>query len=174
MKILIVYPEYPKSFWSLNRTIEMFSSKAKFPPKELLHLSVLLPITWQRKFVDMNTSKLSKREMEWADYIFISANEKQHASTIKTIKRCNCIHKKIVACGPLFTEYTEEFENVEHLLLDNIEITLPELIDDLESQKTKKVYHSNPFYEIRRFAESYYSVTSISDKFSRNIKLSYY
>ncbi len=174
MKVLMIYPEYPKTFWSFNHVLEMFSTTAAFPPKELLHLSILLPITWERKIVDMNTQKLNKKEIQWADYIFISANEKQYSSTIKTIKNCNCLQKKIVACGPLFTEYVEDFDNVEHLLLDNIEITLPLLINDLENKKSKKVYHSNPFFEIRRFTESYYSLTSISDNFSRNIQLSYY
>ena len=174
MKILIVYPEYPKTFWSFNHFFELFSKKETFPPKELLHLSILLPITWERKLVDMNTRKISKAELQWADYILISANEGQYDSTLKTIKSCCSRHKKIVASGPLFTEYAEEFEGVEHLLLDNIEITLPELVHDLENQKTKKVYHSNPFFEIRKFTESYYSLTSISDNFSRNIQLSYY
>lgn len=171
MKILIVYPEYPKSFWSFNRALELISNKSIFPPKELLRISILLPITWERKLVNLNSSKLKESDIKWADYVFISSNEKQSDSTIKTINKCISRGVKIVACGSLFTEYFEEFDNVNHLILDNINMSLPELINDLENEKTKKVYHSNPFFEIRRSTESYYSLTTISDSFSRNIQM---
>lgn len=162
MKVLIICPRQQKSTWKVNKILTIFSKKTTFPPKELLLISILLPITWDRKIIDMNTDKLSKKHIRWADYIFINANESQYNTTIKTIKRCNSYNKKIIACGSLFTEYFEEFENLEHLALDNMRTTLPQLIDDLENNKQKKVYHSNPFYEIRKYSEPYYSLANFS------------
>ena len=78
-----------------------------------------------------------------------------------------------MACGSLFTEYFEEYENVEHLVLDDIRKTLPQFINDIEENKTKKVYHSNPLFEIRKFTEPYYSLANISDGLSQNIQLSH-
>lgn len=173
MNILIVYPKFPTPFWSFTNTSKLVSEKKTFSPKDLLIISILLPITWERKLIDLNTDKLKKKDIRWADYILISAKEEQHNSTIKTIKKCNSLSTKIIASGALFTEYWEEFKNVEHWVLDDIRITLPLLINDLEEEKPKKVYHSNPFFEIRRFTESYYSLTGISGNFSQNIQLSH-
>lgn len=173
MNVLIVYPKFRENFLSFKKALKLVSKKSAIPPKELLITSILLPITWDRKLVDMNSEKLKKRDILWADYIFISANEEQYNSTIKTIEKCNSLDRKIVASGSLFTEFFEEFENIEHLVLDDIRITLPLLIYDLENEKPVKVYHSNPFFEIRRFTESYYSLANFTTNFSQNIQLSY-
>lgn len=170
MKILLVYPKYPDTSWSLNSMFNLSSNKNTFVPKDLLLISVLLPITWERKLVDLNKEKLSKKDILWADYIFIHANEKQYKSAVKSIDTFTLLNKKVVACGSLFTEYVEEFENVDYLVLDNIRATLPQFINDLENEKPQKVYHSNPFFEIRKAVESYYSLATISGKFSENIQ----
>lgn len=173
MKILIVHPEYSKSFWSVENLFKMSSKKSKFPPKEILRTSILLPITWEKEIVNLNEEKLSKDKILWADYIIINAEEKQFNSAKKIIQKCEFFHKKVAGCGSLFNEYAEEFEHVDHLILDDIKITIPLFVNDLENNKSKKIYHSNPFFEIRKYTESYYSVTNISDSFSRNINLAY-
>ncbi|NQU52856.1 MAG: hypothetical protein HQ522_09995 [Bacteroidetes bacterium] len=171
MKILIVYPKFAEAFWSFTNAIKLVSKKSIFPPKDLLVVSIHLPITWERKLIDLNTDKLKRRDILWADYILISAEEKQQISAIKIIEKCNSLGRKIVASGSLFTEYSEEFENVDHLVLEDVRISLPLLINDLENEEPKKVYHSNPFFEIRKFTESYYTITNISESLSQNIQL---
>lgn len=173
MKVLIISPSKPKTIGKFNKLLTIFSKKNTFPPKELLLISILLPITWDRKIIDMDTNKLGTKDIKWADYIFINANETQYNTAIKTIKKCNSLNKKIIACGSLFTEYFDEFENLEHLALDNIRTTLPQLINDLENKKQKKVYHSNPFFEIRKSSESYYSLANFSRRFLDSIQLAY-
>jgi len=173
MNVLVVYPELYKSFWSLINPSKIVSEESIFPPKELIVISILLPITWERKIVDLNKEKLKDDDIVWADYIIISAKEEQHKSTIQTIEKCNSKGIKIIGSGSLFTEYSEEFENVEHLVLDDIRVSLPLLINDIEYENPQKIYRSNPFNEIRRFTGSYYSVSSVSGSFSRNIQLSH-
>lgn len=173
MNILIIYPEFPKTFWSFTNALNIVSKKSISPPKETLLISILLPITWKRKQIDLNSEKLKNSDILWADYIFLSAKEEQYKSTIKIIEKCNLIGKKIVASGSLFSEYFEEFENVEHLVLDDIRITLPLFINDLENERLKKIYHSNPFFEIRKITEPYFSLSNFSDSFSQNIEMSF-
>lgn len=173
MNILIVYPKYNKTEWRFTDLFKRGSDKPAFPPKESLMMSILLPITWERKHVDLNAEKLKRTDVLWADYVFISANEEQYQSTTQIIKMCNSLSSKIVACGSLFTEYFEDFKNVEHLVLDDFRITLPQLINDLENEIPEKVYHSNAFFEIRRYSETYYSLKSLAGRLSQNIKISY-
>lgn len=173
MNILIVYPKFFRPFWSFANTSKLVSEKSTLPPKELLKISIHLPITWERKLIDLNNEKMKKADILWADYIFLSAKEEQYNSTLQTIEKCKILSKKIVACGSLFSEYYEEFEHLEHLVLDDTRTTLPQLINDLENEEPHKVYHSNPFFEIRKLTESYYSLTNISGSFSQNIQLSH-
>jgi hypothetical protein len=173
MNALIIYPEFPKTFWSFTNFLKTVSNKPVLAPKELLKTSILLPITWERKLIDLNSEKLKKSDILWADYIFISAKEEQIKSTFKFIERCKLLGKKIVGTGSLFNDIFEEFEQVDNLILDDMRITLPLFINDIENKKTKKIYHSNPFFEIRKFTESYYSLTSFSDSFPQNIQMSF-
>lgn len=173
MNILIVYPKFPETFWGFSNVLKLVPKKPTFPPKELLIISILLPITWERKLIDLNTENLKRSDILWADYIFISAKEEQYNSAVKTIEKCNSFDKKVIASGSLFTEYFEEFENVGHRVLDDIRITLPLFINDLENEKPQKVYHSNPFFEIRKFTGSYSSLASISDNISQNVHFFY-
>ena len=46
MKALLLYPRFPQSFWSYNRTIEMVGLKALMPPLGLITVAALLPQHW--------------------------------------------------------------------------------------------------------------------------------
>jgi radical SAM superfamily enzyme YgiQ (UPF0313 family) len=142
MKILLVYPEYPNSFWSFKHAIKVSSKKAVFPPLGLLTIASLLPSEWDKKLVDMNTEKLYDKDIEWADFVFISAMVIQRKSTGEVIKKCRSMGKKSVAGGPLFTSEPEEYTDVDHLVLDEAEVTLPLFLKDLESNHPKHIYSS--------------------------------
>lgn len=142
MKILLVYPEYPDTFWSFRHAIKVSTKKAVFPPLGLLTVASLLPADWQKKLVDMNTNRLQTSDIQWADYVFISAMVVQRQSTMEVIRKCRALNKKTVAGGPLFINQYEEFTGVDHLVLDEAEITLPLLLKDIEKGCPQHIYTS--------------------------------
>ncbi|MGB3860529.1 MAG: hypothetical protein WA915_00480, partial [Candidatus Aminicenantaceae bacterium] len=73
MKILLIYPKYPDTFWSFKYALKFVSKKASFPPLGLLTVAAMLPKEWDKRLVDMNASALAEEDLEWADYVFISA-----------------------------------------------------------------------------------------------------
>jgi radical SAM superfamily enzyme YgiQ (UPF0313 family) len=143
MKILMVYPEYPDSYWSFKHSLKFVFKKAAFPPLGLLTIAAILPKDWQKKVVDMNVSKLREDDLRWADYVFISAMVVQKASAKKVIKTAKSLGKKVVLGGPLFTTEPEQFEEADHLLLNEAEITLPLFLDDLSKGCAKKKYSAD-------------------------------
>ena len=147
MKILLVYPEYPDTFWSFKYALRFVSKKAAHPPLGLLTVATILPKKWEKKLIDLNIEKLKTKDILWADYIFIGAMGAQYNSTVDVIDRCKSHGKKIVAGGPLFTEDYEKFENVDHLVLNEAEITLPQFLHDLENGSAKKIYQTHEFAE---------------------------
>ena len=73
MKILLVYPDYEETFWSFKRVLKILGKKASFPPLGLLTVGSMLPVSWEKKLIDMNTDMLKDEHIKWADYVFISA-----------------------------------------------------------------------------------------------------
>ena len=73
MNVLLTYPEYPDTFFSFKHSLHFISRKAALPPLGLITISAQLPATWERKLVDLNTSPLLTSDLQWADYVFISA-----------------------------------------------------------------------------------------------------
>jgi len=128
MNILMVYPKYPNTFWSFKHALKFVSKKATFPPLGLLTVASLLPEKWDKKLVDMNVNDLSDKDILWADFVFISAMSIQSESANKIIERCIKLKTKIVAGGPLFTSSYEYYNNVDHLVLNEAEITLPQFL----------------------------------------------
>ncbi|HCS49183.1 MAG TPA: B12-binding domain-containing radical SAM protein, partial [Candidatus Aminicenantes bacterium] len=149
MKILLVYPKYPDTFWSFKYALKFISKKASFPPLGLLTVASLLPEEWEKKLIDMNVSALTEKYLEWADYVLISAMVVQKRSAIEVIRRCKKLGIKVVAGGPLFTMGYEEFEGVDHFVLNEAESTLPPFLDDLKNGCGRHIYTSKEWPDIR-------------------------
>ena len=81
MKILLVYPKYPTTFWSFTYALKFISKKASLPPLGLLTVSAMLPAGWEVRLADKNTGPLTDADLRWADYVFLSAMSIQRAST---------------------------------------------------------------------------------------------
>ena len=143
MKILLVNPDIPPTFWSFKKALKFISRKAVVPPLGLLTVAKILPQEWETKQVDMTTSKLHDRDLKWADYVFITAMFIQRKSADIVIERCHKLGKKVVADGPLFNGIPEQYEQVDHLLLREAEITLPLFVKDIQNGYARKVYHTH-------------------------------
>ncbi|MFA6455768.1 MAG: B12-binding domain-containing radical SAM protein, partial [Bacteroidota bacterium] len=148
MNILLVYPEYPTSFWSFKHALQFVSKQASFPPLGLLTVASLLPKDWNKKLVDLNTRQLTDEEIRWADYVFLSAMSIQSASAHAVIDRCKTLNAVIVAGGPLFTSSYEQYEHVDHLVLNEAEITLPLFLHDLAAGTPQHLYRTEEWADI--------------------------
>ena len=127
MRILMVYPEFPDTFWSFKHALKFIRKKASFPPLGLLTIAALLPAEWDKRLVDMNVQSLSRADLEWADYVFVSAMVAQRESTRAVIARCQEAGVPIVAGGPLFLGEWRDFRDVTHFVLGEGELTLAAL-----------------------------------------------
>jgi radical SAM superfamily enzyme YgiQ (UPF0313 family) len=143
LKILLVYPHYPDTFWSFKHALKFISKKAAFPPLGLLTVAAMLPPEWDKKLVDLNVHRLSDKDIKWADYVFISAMSVQQKSAREVITRCQDFGVKIVAGGPLFTTGYAEFNGVDHFVLGEAEVTLQPFLDDLRQGAAKPIYYCN-------------------------------
>ena len=172
MKILMVYPMYPDTFWSFKHALKFVSKKASFPPLGLLTVAALLPKDWTKKLIDMNANQLIDDDILWADFVFISAMSVQSESADDVIQRCIKLNAKIVAGGPLFTSSPELYENINHLILNEAEITLPQFLNDFNSGTPKHKYTSEDWADITTTPLPLWDLISMNDYTSMNLQYS--
>lgn len=150
MRVLLAYPEIPDTFWSFRHALDFIRKKASFPPLGLLTVASLLPKNWELRLVDMSVERLRKRDLEWADCVFVSAMVVQREATHRLLERCQSFDVKVVAGGPLFLAEHEDFPLVDHFVLDEAEVTLPEFLQDLKEGHPKHIYRADTYPDITK------------------------
>jgi radical SAM superfamily enzyme YgiQ (UPF0313 family) len=172
MKVLLVYPEYPDTFWSFKHALKFISKKASFPPLGLLTVASMIPKEWEKRLIDMNVSVLTEDDLKWADYVFISAMIVQKKSVREVIRRCKNLGVIVIAGGPLFTTGYEEFENIDHFVLNEAESTLPSFLDDLKNGCAQHIYASKERPDIRETPPPQWDLINIKKYASMSIQYS--
>ncbi|MHB8064361.1 MAG: B12-binding domain-containing radical SAM protein [Ruminiclostridium sp.] len=172
MKILLVYPDFPNTFWSYKHALKFISKKASFPPLGLLTVAAMLPQEWEKKLLDMNTEALREKDLEWADLVFISAMSVQKKSVHYIIERCKKLGVETVAGGPLFTACYDDYEAVDYLVLNEAEITLPLFLEDLKKGKAKHIYTSDEWADIEKTPVPLWELIDMKKYASMNIQYS--
>jgi len=148
MNVLLLYPEFPDTFWSLKHAVKFIRKRAALPPLGLLTVSAMLPEKWSRRLVDLNVEKLTAEDLQWADMAFISAMDIQRKSAHEIAQRCREAGVKIVAGGPLFVNEHEQFKDVNHFVLNEAEITLKPFLEDLDEGTARRLYSTTEFCEM--------------------------
>ena len=147
MRILLLYPQYPPTFWSLKHALKFINKKAVMPPLGLLTIAAMMN-EHELKLIDMNTDLIYDDDILWADYVFISAMITQKESVKDVISKCKTLGVRIVAGGPLFSNLYHEFPEVNHFILNEAEITLELFLQDLKNGAPKKIYSSDKWPDI--------------------------
>src|ERR1041384_563628 len=96
MKVLLINPEYPDTYWSFRHALPFEGRRSAFPPLGLLTVSALLPPTWQRGLVDLNVRRLKSSDIKWADMVFCTAMLVQKDSLREVVARCKALGKRVV------------------------------------------------------------------------------
>jgi radical SAM superfamily enzyme YgiQ (UPF0313 family) len=141
-RVLLVYPEFPDTFWSFRHAVPFEGKRAAFPPLALQTVAALLPPSWPRRVVDMNVRRLRRAHVEWADIVFVSAMLVQKASLQRVVKFARSLGKKVAIGGPYITTSAESIE-ADYIFLGEAERTLPIFARDFESGAAAPVYRDD-------------------------------
>jgi radical SAM superfamily enzyme YgiQ (UPF0313 family) len=120
----------------------------------------------------MNAAGLEDEDILWADFVLISAMSIQSKSVDEVIQRCKKLKTKIVAGGPLFTSNSESYKDVDHLILNEAEITLPQFLNDLNEGKPKQKYTSEEWADISTTPLPFWEIVPTNNYTSMNLQYS--
>ncbi|PYS72299.1 MAG: B12-binding domain-containing radical SAM protein [Acidobacteria bacterium] len=143
MNALLIYPEFPDTFWSFRHALKFIGKKSAFPPLGLLTISSMLPKAWNRRLVDMNVRPLTTADLKWADVVFASAMYVQKESLKEVISLCKAEGKKIVMGGPYASMGLNDAIQADHVFVGEVETTFPGFLDDLAHGGAKAVYQAS-------------------------------
>ena len=139
LRALLIYPEFPKTYWSFDQALKLLGSKVLLPPLGLITVAALLPQEWELKLVDCNIRAVEPEEWEWADLVMASAMLVQKRNLKHQIELAKQ-HQCPVAVGGPFASSTPdapELANADYLILDEGEITIPFFLAALSTNQAK-------------------------------------
>jgi radical SAM superfamily enzyme YgiQ (UPF0313 family) len=142
VKVLLVNPEFPDTYWSFRHALPFEGKRCAFPPLGLLTVSALLPTTWERRLIDLNIEKLRTADIEWADIVMATAMLVQKDSLREVVRRAKDLGKRMVIGGPYITTTVEDLPEADHIFLGEAETTLPLFIEDLARGEAKPSYQA--------------------------------
>jgi len=143
MKLLLISPQTPDTFWSFKHAVRFVSRKASMAPLGLLTVAAMLPPEWELKLVDLNVARLRDADLKWADYVLLGAMIVHKDSVREIMRRCAVFKKTVIAGGPLFTTGHEAFPDIHHFVLGEAEELMPQVVEDLRSGRLQPVYQSS-------------------------------
>jgi radical SAM superfamily enzyme YgiQ (UPF0313 family) len=142
MKVLLINPRTPETFWSFKYALRFVSRKASMAPLGLLTIAAMLPSDWELKLVDLNVTRLHDEDLRWADYVLLGAMLVQRESVQEIVARCLVLGKKIIAGGPLFTTGHEAFPQIQHFVAGEAEEVMPQVVEDMRAGRLERIYRS--------------------------------
>jgi radical SAM superfamily enzyme YgiQ (UPF0313 family) len=172
MRILLISPQTPDTFWSFKHVLKFVSKKASIPPLGLLTVAAMLPGDWALRLVDLNVDRLRDDDLRWADYVMISAMIVHKDSVKSIVARCGALGKRVIAGGPLFTTGHEAFPEIQHFVLGEAEEIMPQLIADLRSGRVQAIYKPTGWPDLTQTPVPRWDLINLRDYVTMSVQFS--
>jgi len=143
-KVLLVWPDFPVTYWGFQYALEIFGRKAMHPPLGLITVAALCPSEWEYRLVDLNVEPLTDAQIRWADMVFVSGMGIQQRSMFEILDRARALGKMTVLGGPFASGNAERLAGkADVMVLDEAEITIHPFLEDLQKGELKPVYRTD-------------------------------
>ena len=142
MRILLVYPRCPDTFWNFGHILRFVGKGAAFPPLGLLTVAAMLPKSWSLRVIDLNVRDLTDGDLAWAEAVFVSAMIVQEQSAREVVARAKALGKTVVVGGPLVTTGSERFPEPDCCVIGEAEEIMGEVVADLEAGVLRTRYEA--------------------------------
>ncbi len=142
MNSLLIYPEFPETFWSFKHALKFLGKRAAQPPLGLMTVAALLPGAWKKRLVDTNVERLRDRDLKWADVVFVSGMHIQSESLLAIVERCRERGLRTVVGGPIASSVPAAELKADHVVIGEAESLIADLARELEEGTAHRVYQA--------------------------------
>ncbi|MEW6657933.1 MAG: B12-binding domain-containing radical SAM protein [Thermodesulfobacteriota bacterium] len=133
MKVLLIFPPMPLSFFSYPKLVHHLGCKALLPPLGLITVAALLPREWRLRLVDLNVEPVTEEAWDWADLVMLSGMVIQRQGLLALIREAKSRGKTVVVGGPYANSLPEEVleAGADFLVLGEGEDVIPLFLEAL-------------------------------------------
>jgi len=142
MNVLLIYPQFPDTYWSFKHALRLQGKRAAQPPLGLMTVAALLPADWNKRLVDTNVERLRDRDLDWADVVMLSGMHIQFETLIAIVERCRERGLRTVVGGPITSSVAAAELKADHVMIGEAEGLIAGLARDLERGTAKAVYQA--------------------------------
>ena len=142
MNALLIYPEFPDTFWSFKYALNFLGKRAAQPPLGLMTVAALLPKSWKKRLVDVNVERLRDRDLDWADVVMLSGMHIQRESLVAIVEQCRERGLPTVVGGPIASSLSAAELKADHVVIGEAEDLIAGLARDLELGTAEPVYQA--------------------------------
>ncbi len=140
-KVLMIWPRFPSSFWSMDGILDLVPIKTDQPPLGLLTVAALCPKNWTLRLIDRNFEDLLDTDILWADLVMVSGMRVQKDDIRETLLRARTLGKRTIIGGPLASSEPElMLPLADHVVVGEPDEVFPEIAADLERGSAKRLY----------------------------------
>jgi radical SAM superfamily enzyme YgiQ (UPF0313 family) len=143
MNALLIYPEFPETFWSFKHALKFLGKRAAQPPLGLMTVAALLPEAWKKRLVDTNVEPLRDRDLAWADVVLLSGMHIQSESLLAIVERCRARGLRTVVGGPIASSVPAVELKADHVVIGEAESLIADLARELEQGTARPVYQAD-------------------------------
>ena len=136
MNALLLYPEWPDTYWSFRHALPFQGKRSAYPPLGLLTIAP----HWTKRLVDTNVRPLTDSDLAWADVALVSGMLVQKDKLLSILARCRAHGIRTVVGGPIASGFAELHRYADHVVMGEAEELIAPLAEDLERGTAKPQY----------------------------------
>jgi radical SAM superfamily enzyme YgiQ (UPF0313 family) len=141
IKVLMVWPRFPASYWSLGEATEIVPERSLMPPLGLITVAAFCPKEWTIRLVDLAFQELSDEDLLWADLVMVSAMQVQHNDARRTLERASKLSRRTMIGGPYASSEPEALLPLaDHVVVGEPDEIFQEIAADLEVGSARRLY----------------------------------
>ena len=141
IKVLMVWPRFPASFWSLGEVMEIVPERSLVPPLGLITVAALCPKQWEIRLVDLSFEELSDEDLLWANLVMVSAMAVQRDEVRQTLERATKLSRRTMIGGPYASSEPEALLLLaDHVVVGEPDEIFQEIATDLEGGSARRLY----------------------------------
>jgi len=135
MRVLLVYPCPPRTFWSFDGALELVGCRVLLPPLGLITVAALLPSHWQLRLVDTQIRPVREDEWAWAELVILSGMIVHKRDLARQIELARSWQVPVAVGGPFASSTPDapELAGADYLILDEGEVTIPQFVAAVEA-----------------------------------------
>lgn len=151
LKVLLVWPRFPQSFWGFEGLLELIREDATHPPLGLITVAALCPSSWTLRLLDHAIEEIRDEDYLWADLVMVSAMHAQRADTAAILRRARQLGTRTFIGGPwACSEPDLLLTMADHVLVGEAEEVFAGIAAALEAGTARALYRVNDKPDVSR------------------------